>query len=809
MKRTLFVSALILLSIFCISSQGYAATLAEKLQGKLLLQVEDKGRIWYVSPKDQKKHEVTFANALPLFEGQATGITNNDLNKIPINPDSLTQSLDTDGDGFSDYDEVKNGYNPYGDGKFIFNTSLANRMKGKLLLQVEDKGRIWYVDFDGKRWEITWNNLMNRFRNLSLGIKNVDLNKITSTQIVVTPPSSTPTPTPTTTPSSEVTCYSAHSAQNPMNTRSFALLGNDRYTDYCSDSSTKVQYGCNGNALTTTEFSCAFGCSSGACNTQPPIQVTTPSTTCQAYTSLNSSKREYVTLNNNEFYNDYCVNSDIVSQYSCKDNYLQQTQTRCTNGCSNGACNIAQNAEPQSEQYSCTLSAQANNIYTEEYVTINGNEYYYDFCANTSTAAEYYCNGTTLAKKESTCEFGCSNGVCNKYPQLPSETYSCNSNGTLQNQYQRESIFVNNNVEYKDYCTSDTNIAQFSCDGTKAEIRYSYCPEGCVNGACNSIKNQHNGAECKPENCSSINWRTRAQQLPIPNYSTSFDSKGRFVLKSGTQFEVWMPDNSYNAEEYGRISLYQLIKAYNNTKDILGHEPIVRPDRIIQEYVIGSANTGGCCNYENGIPIFQWRLGNNREEYLKQISYNDPIYINLRDMDWSKMVGNHELLHRFLLDLGVSTFFNEGLAQYVQDRKLYDGQQVADYQAEVCKQDGYYTGGKITKYDYLSCNNNIWHIYESGDCFWYRIEKLYGTTAFKKIMTNIFNQSERQSIMNQSFNSNSAYMYEEIKQSIIPVVGTQFWDDFKEFNMSRTADQNMSYSLESGLESQACTILSQ
>ena len=123
--------------------------LSSRLRGKLLLQVEDRGRIWYVNPDDAQKSEVTFANALPLFQNFALGITNSDLNKIPLNDEN-------------------------------YNSSIGNRLKGKLLLQVEDKGRIWYVDFDGKKWEVTWANLMSLFQKLALGITNADLEKIAS-----------------------------------------------------------------------------------------------------------------------------------------------------------------------------------------------------------------------------------------------------------------------------------------------------------------------------------------------------------------------------------------------------------------------------------------------------------------------------------------------------------------------------------------------------------------------------------------------------------------------------------------------------
>ena len=121
--------------------------IAKRLKGKLLLQVQDKGRIWYVNPINAKRHEVTFANALPLFEKVALGITNDDLNNIPYHNENRTSSI-------------------------------GDRLKGRLLLQVEDRGRIWYVDFNGKKWEVTWSNLMTLFQQLALGITDDNLNKI-------------------------------------------------------------------------------------------------------------------------------------------------------------------------------------------------------------------------------------------------------------------------------------------------------------------------------------------------------------------------------------------------------------------------------------------------------------------------------------------------------------------------------------------------------------------------------------------------------------------------------------------------------
>ena len=168
------------------SSEDNSKGISSRLSGRLLLAVEDKGRIHYVSPDDQKRYEVTFGNVMQLFQQLALGITNNDINKILINPSSLDDDKDSDADGYSDKSEAMYGYNPEiassaanrGNDKIQVDTNLSNRIIGKLLLQVEDRGRIWYVDQSAKRWEVTFGNVMNLFTSLALGINNADLGQI-------------------------------------------------------------------------------------------------------------------------------------------------------------------------------------------------------------------------------------------------------------------------------------------------------------------------------------------------------------------------------------------------------------------------------------------------------------------------------------------------------------------------------------------------------------------------------------------------------------------------------------------------------
>lgn len=179
MKKTfVFFSVLVLMFCFALTASA-ANSITSRLKGKLLLQVQDKGRIWYVDPVGLQKHEVTFSNALNLFQTLSLGITNADLVKIPADLDSISSSQDSDGDGYTDRAELQSGFSPYiagsNQGRFKTDNNLATKLKGRLLLQVQDKGRIWYIDQNGKRWEVTWGNLMSLFRKLALGITDKDL----------------------------------------------------------------------------------------------------------------------------------------------------------------------------------------------------------------------------------------------------------------------------------------------------------------------------------------------------------------------------------------------------------------------------------------------------------------------------------------------------------------------------------------------------------------------------------------------------------------------------------------------------------
>lgn len=142
--------------------------------------------------------------AYQMLKQFGLGITNKDLNKIPIglndnfnnidsdsDSDGLSDKMenalntniynkDSDNDGYSDGVEVKYCYNPLGKGKTQIDLKLAERLKGAILLQVESKGEAWYINpKDNKRYYIKdGNDAYQIMKFLSLGITNKDLSQI-------------------------------------------------------------------------------------------------------------------------------------------------------------------------------------------------------------------------------------------------------------------------------------------------------------------------------------------------------------------------------------------------------------------------------------------------------------------------------------------------------------------------------------------------------------------------------------------------------------------------------------------------------
>ena len=204
-KYYLIIFALI--SVFFVFSFVRAESMSQRLKGKILLQVENNGEAWYVSPKNEMRYFMGRPDdAFSLMREQGVGITNTDLYKIPVgiinegyqdsDQDGLSDYLedtlgldkntsDTDGDGYNDNDELKNGYSPWGPGGQSLDNNFSKAQAGKILLQVEKNGEAWYVNPENNRRYFLGrpNDAFSIMRNLGLGITNKDLEEVYAADI--------------------------------------------------------------------------------------------------------------------------------------------------------------------------------------------------------------------------------------------------------------------------------------------------------------------------------------------------------------------------------------------------------------------------------------------------------------------------------------------------------------------------------------------------------------------------------------------------------------------------------------------------
>jgi len=198
-KISFLILSLLLLPTISIQ----AASIIDTVSGRILLSVEEHGEAWYVDPVAEERFYLKDGEAaFTALRTYGLGITDVDLNKIPVGTDDRFTSTDTDGDGlfdtletglgtnyllsdtdgdgFSDKDEVLDGYNPVGDGLITYDNSLIQRLSGRILLQVERNGEAWYINpADDKRYYMPdGTSAYDLMRYLGLGITVTNLEQI-------------------------------------------------------------------------------------------------------------------------------------------------------------------------------------------------------------------------------------------------------------------------------------------------------------------------------------------------------------------------------------------------------------------------------------------------------------------------------------------------------------------------------------------------------------------------------------------------------------------------------------------------------
>lgn len=139
-------------ALFARPATAVTTSLATRLSGLILLQVERNGETWYVYPNTKQRYYLGNPTyAFGLMTQLSLGISDADLSKIPVVGSTETGDL-----------------------------VLRQRLSGMILLQVERNGETWYVDPRTlQRTALgTPTAAFKVMRNLSLGITNADLETI-------------------------------------------------------------------------------------------------------------------------------------------------------------------------------------------------------------------------------------------------------------------------------------------------------------------------------------------------------------------------------------------------------------------------------------------------------------------------------------------------------------------------------------------------------------------------------------------------------------------------------------------------------
>jgi hypothetical protein len=192
----------------------------------------------------------------------------------------------------------------------------------------------------------------------------------------------------------ETACYDSGSGSNRFQAGNVTYK-NRVYQDTCSERFNVRKYSCRDDELISEVISCELGCTNGACMKK--------TYTCSDSDGSNELVTGYVTVSdgyNSENFTDVCSTSQIVKEYTCKDNQSEFSLVRCNDNyfCNEGRC-IPEPLGPEetivdsSEGIDCHESDSGKNYYLTGTV-LKGALSFADKCLNTKVLVEYYCTSS-------------------------------------------------------------------------------------------------------------------------------------------------------------------------------------------------------------------------------------------------------------------------------------------------------------------------------------------------------------------------------------------------------------------------------
>ena len=151
-----YFCAIFTFGFFFAFSQVHAASLSDTFAGRILLQVQEKGKAWYIDPVTKTRAYLGRpSDAFRVMRELGLGISNANLGKISTSDEHT-----------------------------IRNRAFAQKFAGRILLQVEEHGESWYVNpVDLKRYFLGRpSDAFKVMRGQGLGISNENIDKITTAE---------------------------------------------------------------------------------------------------------------------------------------------------------------------------------------------------------------------------------------------------------------------------------------------------------------------------------------------------------------------------------------------------------------------------------------------------------------------------------------------------------------------------------------------------------------------------------------------------------------------------------------------------
>lgn len=196
----------------------------------------------------------------------------------------------------------------------------------------------------------------------------------------------------------------------------------------------------------------------------------------------------------NQTMEDYCVDAEILTEYSCEGNEIQEASVQCGEGqiCRGGACeNAPPPPEPEKNGTQGCSGPSAEDIYRKETVTFNGTNYT-DYCIEFKVVKDYFCkNGKVdFISHECPPAYGCIGGQCEYQQTVCSETDDGNDT-----KVRGETVVVrgiNTLFRGTDECIDEGTIKEYMClENGSAKSEEIQCASGfkcasgkCIRGAC-------------------------------------------------------------------------------------------------------------------------------------------------------------------------------------------------------------------------------------------------------------------------------------------------------------------------------------